>query len=219
MKIHNLSEQNSILNNYLLEIRDVNIQNDSMRFRRNIERIGELMAYEISKELEYKSIRSHSPLEEFQTKIVSDNIVLCSILRAGLPFHNGLLNIFDASENAFVSAYRHHLDSKGNFEIKVEYLACPSLDDKILILADPMLATGKSIVAVLEALSNHGKPKRVFLMSIIGSQNGVGFLSKRLNPETELWIASIDKGLSQRGYILPGLGDAGDLSFGTKLQN
>ena len=219
MQIHNLSEKNSILNTFIAEMRDVNIQKDAMRFRRNIERTGEILGYELSKSLQYKSTSTKTPLGEAKTSVISDDIVLCSILRAGVPLHNGLLNYFDTSENAFISAYRHHKHNPESFEIIVEYLACPTLEGKTLILADPMLATGQSMVATFEALKPFGTPKSVHLVSVIGAQEGVDYVSKHFDSETHLWIATVDEKLNEKGYIIPDLGDAGDLAFGEKLQN
>ena len=218
MTIHNLSLQNSILYNFLFEIRHVNIQKDSMRFRRNIERIGEILGYEMSKSLGYNSKSIKTPLGTSTINIPENEIVLCSILRAGVPLHNGLLNYFDKAENAFISAYRHHKHNPESFEIIVEYLACPNLEDKTLILADPMLATGQSMVATFEALKPFGTPKEVHLISVIGAQKGVDFIEQHFDNNTHLWIATIDKTLNDKGYIVPGLGDAGDLAFGEKLQ-
>lgn len=219
MHIHNLSNQNSILNHFLIEIRDINIQKDSMRFRRNIERIGEVLGYELSKTLNYNTATIETPLKNCQIETFNNNIVLCSILRAGIPLHNGLLNYFDKAENAFISAYRHHNNSTENFEIIVEYLACPNLENKTLILADPMLATGQSLVSTFEALKPFGTPKEVHIVSTIGAQAGVEYVSKAFNNDTHLWIAAIDDELNNKGYIIPGLGDAGDLAFGEKLQH
>ena len=218
MHIHNISQTPSILNSFLSEIRDVNIQKDAMRFRRNIERIGEVLGYELSKSLAYESKKTTTPLGVSENETYKNDIVLCSILRAGVPLHNGLLNYFDASENAFISAYRHHKENPESFEIIVEYLACPSLENKTLILADPMLATGQSMVATFEALKPFGTPKNVHVVSVIGAQEGVGFVQKNLPEDTHLWIAAIDEKLNNKGYIIPGLGDAGDLAFGQKLQ-
>ncbi|MCL4159669.1 UNVERIFIED_CONTAM: hypothetical protein GTU68_025244 [Idotea baltica] len=218
MTIHNLSLQNSLLNNFLAEIRDVNLQKDSMRFRRNIERIGEILGYEMSKSLNYNSESIQTPLDKCSINLPENDIVLCSILRAGVPLHNGLLNYFDKAENAFISAYRHHKHNPESFEIIVEYLACPNLEGKTLILADPMLATGQSMLATFEALKPFGTPKEVHLISVIGAQDGVDFVEQNFNNNTHLWIASIDETLNDKGYIVPGLGDAGDLAFGEKLQ-
>ncbi|MBQ0788865.1 MAG: uracil phosphoribosyltransferase [Oceanihabitans sp.] len=219
MKIFNLAKENSILNSFISELRDVKIQKDSMRFRRNIERIGEILGYEMSKSLQYNTTTIETPLGNCEMSLLNNDIVLCSILRAGVPLHNGLLNYFDDAENAFISAYRHHKEDPDSFEIIVEYLACPSLENKTLILADPMLATGQSMLATFEALKPFGKPKNVHLVSVIGAQEGVAFLDKNFSEDTNLWIATIDPELSDKGYIVPGLGDAGDLAFGKKLQH
>jgi uracil phosphoribosyltransferase len=218
MHIHNLSEDNSILNSFIAEIRDVTIQQDRMRFRRNIERIGEVLGYEMSKHLDFKSKIIQTPLGEKTTTIYQNDIVLCSILRAGVPLHNGLLNYFDDAENAFISAYRHHKHNPETFEIVVEYLACPDLSGKTLILADPMLATGQSMIATFEALKPFGTPKEVHLVSVIGAQAGVALVNSHFDNSAHLWIATIDEHLNDKGYIIPGLGDAGDLAFGKKLQ-
>ncbi|MCB0383044.1 MAG: uracil phosphoribosyltransferase [Psychroserpens sp.] len=218
MHIHNLSEEQSILNSFIAEIRDVTIQQDRMRFRRNIERIGEVLGYELSKTLDYKSKTIQTPLGEKPTSIYQNDIVLCSILRAGVPLHNGLLNYFDDAENAFISAYRHHKHNPETFEIVVEYLACPDLNGKTLILADPMLATGQSMVATFEALKPFGTPKEIHLVSVIGAQAGVDLVNAHFNQSAHLWIATVDEHLNDKGYIIPGLGDAGDLAFGKKLQ-
>lgn len=218
MNIHNISLQNSILNNFISEIRSVGIQKDSMRFRRNIERIGEVLGYEMSKSLSYKTELVETPLGKCTINLPDNDIVLCSILRAGVPLHNGLLNYFDTAENAFISAYRHHKHDPESFEIIVEYLACPNLENKTLVLADPMLATGQSMVATFEALKPFGTPKEVHLISVIGAQEGVNFVEQNFDDNTHLWIAAIDETLNDKGYIIPGLGDAGDLAFGEKLQ-
>ena len=219
MHIHNLSKTPSILNSFMSEIRDKTIQKDSMRFRRNIERIGEVLGYELSKTLKFKPKVIHTPSGECTMNIVENKVVLCSVLRAGVPLHNGLLNYFDAAENAFISAYRHHKkNDPDSFEIIVEYLASPSLDNKTLILADPMLATGQSVVSTFEALKPFGIPKEIHLVSVIASKNGVEYIADYFPKETNLWVATIDEKLDRKGYIVPGLGDAGDLAYGTKLQ-
>jgi len=218
MHIHHLCKNPSILNTFVSEIRDHIIQKDSMRFRRNIERIGEVLGYELSKSLNFEAHKTETPLGVSNTVLHQSDIVLCSILRAGVPLHNGLLNYFDAAENAFISAYRQHKHNPESFEIVVEYLACPSLENKTLILADPMLATGQSMVATFEALKPFGTPKEVHLVSVIGAQKGVDYVTKEFNSNTHLWIAAIDQILNDKGYIIPGLGDAGDLAYGNKLQ-
>lgn len=219
MHIHNLSLQNSILNTFISEIRDTAIQKDRLRFRRNIERIGEILGYEMSKVLNYSPSEIRTPLGTCKMDSIKNDIVLCSILRAGIPLHNGLLNYFDSAENAFISAYRHHPNNSVEFEIIVEYLACPNLENKTLILADPMLATGRSMVTTFEALKSFGTPKDIHIISTIGAQEGVDYVQNYFPKDTHLWIATIDKTLNDKGYIVPGLGDAGDLSFGEKLQH
>lgn len=219
MHIHNFSNQNSLLQNFITELRDIRIQNDRLRFRRNIERIGEILGYELSKTLNYQTNTVTTPLASAQVKSIDDNLVLCSILRAGVTLHNGLLNYFDMADNAFISAYRHHDDTSEGFEILVEYLACPDLNGKTLILADPMLATGQSLVATYKALKPFGTPKQVHLVSVIGAQPGLDFVAQHFKADTHLWIAAVDESLNEKGYIVPGLGDAGDLAFGQKLQH
>ena len=216
MIIHNLSNTNSILNKFIKEIRSVEIQKDSMRFRRNIERIGEILSYELSKELSYQEIEVTTPLGKKTINSIKNNLVVCSILRAGLPLHQGILNYFDDVENAFISAYRKHA-SETDFEIIVEYFASPSLKDKTLLLADPMLATGQSLVNVYEALQSKGIPKEIHILVVIGAKEGIDFIKNKFPENTHLWIATIDDKLNSHGYIVPGLGDAGDLAYGEKL--
>jgi len=218
MHIHNLSNTNSVLNNFIFEIRDVSIQNDRMRFRRNIERIGEILSYEMSKTLNHHSINAKTPLGNTKINVPKEDVVICSILRAGLPLHNGVLNYFDKAENAFISAYRHHLNNT-DFEIVVEYIASPNLENKTLLLVDPMLATGKSLALTYEALKSHGTPKQVHILSVIGAEDGVAYVEDKFPKNTHLWIATVDKTLNDKGYIVPGLGDAGDLAFGDKLRD
>ena len=217
MNIHHLSTTPSILNKFISEIRDQTIQKDALRFRRNIERIGEILGYELSKELAYESVEVTTPLGKKQIDLPKKEIVLCSILRAGLPLHQGLLNYFDAAENAFISAYRYHPNKDAEFKIVVEYFAAPAIENKILLLADPMLATGQSLVAVHEAIKKQGIPKEIHIVAVIASQEGVNFIKNHFPKNTHLWIAAIDPELNDKGYIIPGLGDAGDLAFGTKL--
>ncbi len=216
MIVHNLDKTNSILNQFVSEIRDITVQKDSMRFRRNIERIGEILSYELSKKLNFQDLQVQTPLGVKKVPLISDQLVLCSVLRAGLPLHLGILNYFDQIENAFISAYRHH-SSPEIFEIKVEYLASPSLDEKILILADPMLATGSSLAAVYKTLKKMGEISQVHLVSVIAAKEGIDYVSKHFPENTHLWVATIDDKLNSKGYIVPGLGDAGDLAFGNKL--
>ena len=216
MIINVLDKKNSILNKFIAELRDSEIQKDSMRFRRNIERVGEILAYELSKSLEFKNQTITTPLGNKNIQLPEKDIVLCSILRAGLPLHLGLLNYFDEAENGFISAYRKHINET-EFEIVVEYFASPNLDGKILILADPMLATGRSIASVFEGLKKHGTPKEIHLACVIGATDGIEYVKKHFPATTTLWIATVDEHLNDKGYIVPGLGDAGDLSFGYKL--
>ena len=217
MHIHHLSENKSILNKFIAELRDKNIQKDSLRFRRNIERIGEILGYELSKKLNYSAVTIETPLGEKSINLPQNEVVLCSILRAGLPLHQGLLNYFDDAENAFISAYRHHPNNDAAFEIVVEYFASPSIDNKTLLLADPMLATGRSLVAVYDAIKKYGTPKEIHIIAVIGAQEGIDFASNHFPENTHLWIAAVDDTLNEKGYIIPGLGDAGDLAFGIKL--
>ena len=217
MTIHHLEETNSILNKFISEIRDVTIQKDSLRFRRNIERIGEILGYELSKKLSYNSTEIITPLGTKDIQLSNNDVVLCSILRAGLPLHQGLLNYFDDAENAFISAYRHHPNNDAEFEIVVEYFASPSINNKTLLLADPMLATGQSLVAVYEGIKKLGTPKEIHIVCVIGSSEGIEFIKNHFPENTHLWIAAIDEELNDKGYIVPGLGDAGDLAFGSKL--
>lgn len=217
MTIHHLQENNSILNKFISEIRDVKVQKDSLRFRRNIERIGEILGYELSKSLSYANVAIETPLGKKEMQLCKNDVVLCSILRAGLPLHQGLLNYFDDAENAFISAYRHHPNNDTDFEIVVEYFASPEIENKTLILADPMLATGQSLVSVYEAIKKQGTPKEIHIAAVIGSKEGVDFIQNYFPENTHLWIAAIDDKLNSKGYIVPGLGDAGDLAFGEKL--
>lgn len=222
MKVINLSEHNSICNQYLKEIRSVDIQQDSLRFRRNIERIGEVMAIEVSKMLTYAEEPVTTPLGVANVQIPQDSIVLGTILRAGLPMHHGFMNIFDRAENAFLSAYRRvgrTCDGKPQIEIVSEYLAAPSLDGKTLIIADPMLATGMSMEVGYEALLSHGTPKQTHLCCIIGTKRAIEYLENMLPKDAPvtLWCAAVDEKLNDKKYIVPGLGDAGDLCFGEKL--
>jgi uracil phosphoribosyltransferase len=216
MKVNILDTKNTILNKFIAEIRSKEVQKDLMRFRRNIERIGEIIAYNLSENLTYKSEIISTPLGTKIIALPKKDIVLCSILRAGLPLHNGMLNYFDDAENAFISAYRKHL-TETEFEIKVEYFASPNLDNKTLILADPMLATGQSLVSVFEGLKKHGTPKEIHLACVIGATEGISYVKKHFPENTTLWIATVDDHLNSKGYIVPGLGDAGDLCFGEKL--
>lgn len=216
MNIHHISENNSIINKFISEIRDVQVQKDTMRFRRNIERIGEIISYELSKKLSYSTEKITTPLGTKNIDLYEKDIVICSILRAGLPLHQGILNYFDHAESAFISAYRYHPNNDAEFGIKVEYFASPTLEGKTLILADPMLATGQSLVAVYEAIKKYGTPKKIHLAAVIASKEGVDFVKDKFEEDTDLWIAAVDDSLNDKGYIIPGLGDAGDLAFGPK---
>lgn len=217
MNIHDLGKNNSILNQFISEIRDVEIQKDSMRFRRNIERIGEVLGYELSKKLEYASKIVETPLGNKHMVLPKEALVLCSVLRAGLPLHLGLLNYFDKAENAFISAYRHHKDDGNDFEVIVKYFAAPSLEGKTLIITDPMLATGKTLENVLKALLAHGTLSQIYVVSVICSIAGIEYIQDIFPENTHFWVAAIDPNLNSKGYILPGIGDAGDLAFGEKL--
>jgi len=217
MQIRYLSNQNSILTHFLSQLRSVNVQKDSMRFRRNIERIGEIMSYEISKTLEFKPVEVKTPLAVKSTFELNDKVVICSILRAGLALHYGFLNYFDDSENGFISAYRHHPNNDDAFEIKVEYQAVPNINDKILLLVDPMLATGQSLVAVFNQLLSTQKPKEIHIAAVLAAPEGIEYLKENLPDNCNLWIAVLDDCLNDKKYIVPGLGDAGDLAYGNKL--
>ena len=217
MKIHYISENNSILNHFLGQIRNVNVQNDSMRFRRNIERIGEIMAYELSKILPYKNVEIQTPHGIKKTTEINTDLVLCPILRAGLPLHNGFLNYFDHAENSFVSACRHHPNNDHEFEILVEYQAISDLNNKTVLLLDPMLATGQSIVAVHKKLLENASPAEFHIVVVIAAPEGIAHLEKNLPENCHLWVASLDEKLNEKNYIVPGLGDAGDLAYGSKL--
>ncbi len=215
--VNNLSEKHSLISNWISELRDLEVQSDRMRFRRNLERIGEAMAYEVSKVLPFKEKEVNTPLGMSTGKVMSEQPVLATILRAGLPMHQGLLNFFDQADNAFISAYRkHHRD--GSFEINLEYMTCPPLEDRILILCDPMLATGSSLVKSLQYLRTKGRPKEIHVVVAIACTVGIEYI-RREEPSVKLWCGAIDDELTAKGYIVPGLGDAGDLAYGSKLQS
>lgn len=215
--VFNLSETNTIANRFIAELRDVNVQQDSMRFRRNLERLGEIIGYEISKTLVYKDIEVETPLGIAKTSVPGQKVILATILRAGLPLHQGLLNYYDDADNAFISAYRkHHKD--GTFDIHLEYVSCPNLDNRLLILCDPMLATGASMALTAKALLEFGSPSQVHFVTAIASTYGLNYL-KRLFPNAYIWLGALDEELTAKSYIVPGLGDAGDLSFGKKVQD
>ncbi len=218
MKVINLSEQNSVLNQYLREIRDVEIQKDSLRFRRNIERIGEVMAVEVSKSLAYTPTDVQTPLGIAKVNTIAEPLVLATILRAGLPLHQGFLNIFDRAENAFLSAYRR-VNDEGELEIVAEYMAAPSIEGKTLIVVDPMLATGMSMEVGYLALLRHGTPAHTHLCCTIATPQAIDYMRRELNDRQNvtLWCAAVDPVLNDKKYIVPGLGDAGDLCYGTKI--
>lgn len=214
--IHNLSLTDSIFNQFIAEIRDKNVQKDALRFRQNMERISEIIAYELSKKLKYSSNEVTTPLGIAKVNLIDEKIVIASILRAGLTMHNGFLKIFDKAENAFISAYREEKEGE-ELKVHVEYLASPSLEGKTLIIVDPMLATGSSIELVHKALLRNGTPAKIHLAIAIASQKGIDHLIEQLPDNTELWVGAIDPVLNDASYIVPGLGDAGDLAFGIKL--
>jgi len=214
--IHELGQQNSILNQFIAELRDVNVQNDFMRFRRNLERCGEIFAYELSKVLSYQTVQVQTPLGTADVSVPTNNVVLATILRAGLPLHQGMLNYFDKAQNAFISAYRKY-DKDGTFRIQFEYISCPSIEGKTLVLIDPMLATGASMLLAYKALLEHGKPLHTHIVAVIGSKEGVNYMKCNLSPsEATIWVGAIDDELTVKSYIVPGLGDAGDLAYGKK---
>lgn len=218
MEIINLAEQNTILNQFVSEIRNVDVQKDRLRFRRNIERVGEIMAYEISKRLNYKGIDTNTPLGIDHTNVPCDPVVIGTILRAGLIFHSGFLGYFDKAESAFVSAYRKSREKASSIDIHIEYIASPRIDDKILILADPMLATGGSMELSYHALLTKGEPRHIHVATIIASKQAIDYCSKNFpQDKTTIWAAAIDPELDDHAYIVPGLGDAGDLAYGEKI--
>jgi len=212
----NLSEQYSILCDWIAEIRDQTVQTDRMRFRRNMERIGEIAGYEISRQLPFEEKEIQTPLGISNSKILKSQPVLATILRAGLPLHQGLLNVFDKADNAFISAYRKH-EPDGSFEISMSYITSPELDDRILIISDPMLATGSSLVKTVQQLRSEGNPAEVHIVTAIACTVGIEYLHRAL-PTCKIWCGAIDDELTAKGYIVPGLGDAGDLAFGNKIQ-
>lgn len=214
--IKNLGDQNSLLHSFIAEIRDENIQKDPMRFRKNLERVGEIFAYEISKTLKYQNEEVKTPLGIAEVPRLQDKIVLSTILRAGLPIHHGMLNFFDMAENAFISAYRVY-EKDNSFNIRFEHISGPTVDGKVVILCDPMLATGASAVLAYEALLGKGKPSHVHIASIIASREGIEFIRQKLPMrKTTIWLGAVDDELTSKSYIVPGLGDAGDLAYGSK---
>lgn len=216
MKTVNFGEIDSLVSQYMAELRDVNTQKDSLRFRRNLERIGEIMAFEISRTLKYKKTEVETPLAKAECKVIGSEVVLATIFRAGLPFHAGFLSYFDKAENAFVSAYRKYKE-KENFDICIEYLASPRLDGKILILADPMLATGASMELSYRALLTKGTPAHIHVCSVVASEQAIDYIRRTFPADrTTIWVGDIDPEINAHSYIVPGLGDAGDLAFGIK---
>ena len=215
--IINLSKEHSLISNYIAEIRDVAVQNDRMRFRRNLERIGAIAAYEISKVLPYTDSEIQTPLGTAICEVLEEQPVLTTILRAGLALHNGLISYFDKGDNAFVSAYRKH-SKDGSFEIALEYLSCPEIDNKVLIISDPMMATGASLVKTIQYLKEEGSPKSIHVVTAIACTVGIEYLRREV-PEAIIWCGAIDDELTAKGYIVPGLGDAGDLAYGSKIQS
>jgi len=213
----NLAEQNTIANQYVSELRNVQVQGDRMRFRRNLERLGEIMAYELSKTLDYAQQEVETPLGTASTRVPSNEIVIGTILRAGLPLHQGFLNYFDQADNAFISAYRkHHKD--GTFEINLEYISCPDLNGKVLIMCDPMLATGSSMVIATRELLNYGQPASLHIATAIAARQGLDYVQRHF-AKASYWVGALDDELTAKSYIVPGLGDAGDLSYGEKIQD
>jgi uracil phosphoribosyltransferase len=211
-----IGENNSILNQFIAELRDVNVQNDFMRFRKNLERIGEIFAYELSKELHFKAHQVQTPLGIADVNLPSDQVILATIMRAGLPLHQGMLNYFDKAENAFISAYRKY-SKDGSFTIQFEHLSCPKVDGKVLIIIDPMLATGASMLLAYKAILERGTPKHTHIVSVIASKEGVDYMSKNLpKKNATIWLGAVDDELTVKSYIVPGIGDAGDLAYGSK---
>ncbi len=215
MEIINFDETPSLINQYMTELRDVNVQSDMLRFRRNLERIGEIMAYEISKTMHYSTIEIDTPLDKCRTRVLDEKVVLATIFRAGIPFHKGFLDYFDKAQNAFVSAYRKYKE-KENFDVFIEYIASPKLDGKTLIIADPMLATGASMELSYRALLTKGTPARVHVASVIASQQAISYIKSTFPENTTVWCGAIDQHINSHSYIVPGLGDAGDLAYGIK---
>jgi uracil phosphoribosyltransferase len=214
--VHNLSKDHSIINQFVAELRDVDIQKDRMRFRKNLVRLGEIFAYEISRKMNFAIKEVTTPLGIANVPMLAEQPIVGTILRAGLPLHEGILNFFDSADNAFISAYRkHHKD--GSFDIKLEYVSSPSLTDRILILCDPMLATGSSIVMTYKALMEKGIPRHTHIVCALASTQGLEHVKSHLSQHVTIWTAAVDEELTAQAYIVPGLGDAGDLAYGQKL--
>lgn len=215
--VHNLSQQHSLINNWVSELRNIDVQEDRLRFRRNLERIAEVIGYEISKKLDWTEKEISTPMGTATSKVLAEQPVLATILRAGLPMHNGLLNYFDKADNAFLSAYRKH-NPDGTFDIRLEYMSCPEVDGRTLIISDPMLATGASLVKAIQFLKNEGEIKSLHIVCAIACTVGIEYVRREI-PSATIWCADIDDEITAKGYIVPGLGDAGDLAFGVKMQH
>ncbi len=216
ISLYNFSKTNSIYNNFLAQLRDLKVQKDRMRFRRNLERLGEISAYELSRQLEYKEEDIYSPLGVAKMQVLSEQPIIATILRAGLPLHQGLLNYFDSADNCFISAYRKHTNNE-DFDVEIEYLSSPSVEGKVVILSDPMIASGASMVLAYKALLSKGKPKHIHVVGVIASLEGINYVKKNMPANTTIWIGAIDEEMTAQSYIVPGLGDAGDLAFGEKM--
>ncbi len=215
--IINLSNEHSLITNWVAELRDVNIQGDRLRFRRNLQRIGEIAAYEISKGLPSEEVETQTPLGIHKSKVLIQQPVLATVLRAGLPLHQGMLNYFDKADNAFISAYRKH-NADGSFEICLEYMSCPNLNNRIVMISDPMLATGASLVKTIEFMRGQYKPSDIYFVCAIASRQGIDYIHQQCGNDIKIWCGDIDDTLNAKGYIVPGLGDAGDLAYGSKMQ-
>ncbi len=216
MEVYNFSEHKTIYNDFLSQLRNVKVQNDRMRFRKNLERLGEITAYEISKSMSYVKENVITPLGTSEMNLPNELPVLATILRAGLPLHQGLLNYFDKADNCFISAYRKHT-SKDEFDVEIEYMSSPGLNNRTVILNDPMLASGKSMVLAYKALLHRGTPSKIHIVSVIASKQGVDLIKENLPQNTSIWLGAIDPEMTPESYIVPGLGDAGDLAFGSKV--
>ncbi len=213
----NLSDTHSLISNWISELRSTEMQTDRMRFRRNLERIGEAAAYEISKHLPWQEVEIQTPLGIHNSKVLAQQPVLATILRAGLPLHQGLLNCFDKADNAFISAYRKHRHD-GSFDIHIEYMSTPIVEDRILIISDPMLATGASLVKTIERIKSEGAPSKIHIVTVIACATGIEYVHRETGDDVTIWCGDIDEEITAKGYIVPGLGDAGDLAFGSKNQ-
>ncbi|MFT5599823.1 MAG: uracil phosphoribosyltransferase [Parvicella sp.] len=215
IKVINFAESNSIYNNFLAQLRDLKVQQDRMRFRRNLERLGEISAYEISKELDFVERDIYSPLGVAPSHVISEEPVVATILRAGMPLHQGMLNYFDNADNCFISAYRKH-SSEDDFEVEVEYMSSPNLEGRTVFLTDPMIASGSSMILAHRAMLQKGKPKHVHIVAVIASAEGIEYVKRNMPTNTTIWVGAIDAEMTAQSYIVPGLGDAGDLAYGAK---